>query len=211
MCPLPSSSLSAAVSRVQDVGTGSRLWRVYTAYGAHRIDRCFYESTYGGDAFAKAEAYAWRDAILTALQEALAGDASLPDCKKRLAEVNARFDARRPRTVCLSVWMANLNGAPAQYRALVSDRGQTLQRKELAANFQAVSKSAALDTLRQKIHRQIATFFDAAVADAFMAKHGRKLHSGRFQQGGTLEIRERADALLPAGAMPSPAPIEAAT
>lgn len=197
-CPgLPSGT----VFRNQDAVSGNWLWRAYVTYQGRRIDRCFYDGTYGGAALAEAEACAWQDAMMAAILEAPVCRAGGADYKNRLAAVNARFDAQRPRRVSLSVYLVTLRGEPCQLRALVSDRGQGLQRKELAANFRAVPMRTALDTLRQKVHQQIAAFFGDAVAEAFMAKHGRKFSVSQFDENGGLEIRERADLLLQAVAM----------
>ena len=118
-----------------------------------------------------------------------------------VAAINTGFDAERPRWAYLSVYVISWNKEDPdarQVRFLVSDRGQTLRRREGAVNVGGQAGRSwpdALERLRTKIHEVMVEFFGQGPADAFMVRHRTQLSPRRFDPEAGLKVRELVDKL----------------
>lgn len=198
---------SCNVVRGQDK-RGGLYWRSYVLWHQRQLaSRNFFDSTYGGQKPARVAAQAWFEAVSNLIREVFAvtpaydDEGQMATFSSGVAAINTGFDAERPRWAYLSVYVISWNKEDPdarQIRFLVSDRGQTLRRREGAVNVGGQAGRSwpdALERLRTKIHEVIVEFFGRGPADAFLARYRTQLSPRRFDPEAGLKVRELVDKL----------------
>jgi hypothetical protein len=192
----PSVSLCGNIFRQLEKNGVTEFWRASVTWDKQRVDRTFYDSTYGSAAEAEAMAEAWVEAVREAWSNLPDSRPSAALLRQQIKAVNARFDALRPRWVLVRVYVLAVNGVPAQLRILVSDRGQKMQRREMAVSFQRIPLAEALLKARERITALLSGWFGEDMARAFMARHEKAFQRRSFKPEVGIEIRERLDQYL---------------